>query len=161
MKRHSLRKLTYGWTLVVVLAGWMVYDQVASSVVTTLTCDRAANTCALSGGSQAKVPPPSQIKRAELRVRHIHREGDGYDIYLDEQSINPQPAQADDAIASYRRAVDTINAFLRDPAQPHVEASFTYWASLSEKITAVLILLGTLAVMAFLVILGRQPDDRG
>ena len=160
MKRRTLKKLTVGWALVVVLAGWMVVDQIGGSVVTTLTCDRAANTCALSGGSQAKVPPPSQIKRVELRKRHIHREDDGYDIYLDDQSINPQPAQDDEAIASYRSAVDSINAFLRDPARPKLAASFTYWASLHEKITAVVILILTLAVMAFLVILGRQPDDQ-
>lgn len=161
MNRDTLRKLTWGWCAVIALAGWMAYSQLAEAVTTTLTCDRAADTCKLSGGSQRAVPGPSKIHAAALVGHWIHHEGEGYDIYLDDQDINPQSAQDSGARADYQRFVDAVNAFLKDPARPTLEASFTYRASTGEKIRAVGILVGTIGVLVFLVILGRRSGDRG
>ena len=152
----TLRKLTWGWCAVIALAGWMAYSQVAGEVVTTLVCDRAADTCKLSGGTQRAVPGPSKIKTARLEGHWIHHDGQGYDIYLDDEAINPQTALADDAHADYQRFVDAVNAWLKDPAQPRLQASFTYTASTGEKIRAVGILGGAIAVLIFLIYLGRR-----
>jgi hypothetical protein len=152
----TLRKLTWGWCVVIALAAWMAYSQVAGEVVTTLVCDRAADTCTLSGGTQRAVPGPSKIKAAHLEGHWIRHDGQGYDIYLDDEAINPQTALADDAHADYQRFVDVVNAWLRDPAKPRLQASFTYTASTGEKIRAVGILVGAIAVMVFLIYLGRR-----
>jgi hypothetical protein len=156
MNAQTLRRLTYGWCAVIALAGWMAYSQLFGSVVTTLVCDRTADTCTLSGGTQRKVPGPSQIHHAELRHHIEHRVGEVYDIYLDEQSIDPQSARSDESVASYRAAALAIDGFLRDPKQAHLEVSFTYWATLREKITSAGIFAGTLAVLAFLIIMLRR-----
>lgn len=153
---RTLRKLTYGWCAVIALAGWMAYSQVFGSVVTTLVCDRAADTCTLSGGTQREVPRPSQLHRAELRHHLEHREGEVYDIYVDDLAIDPQYARSDESIASYRAAASAIDAFLRDPRQRRLEVSFTYWASVREKITAIGVLVGTFAVLAFLIVMLRR-----
>jgi hypothetical protein len=158
---EHLRKLTWGWCAVIAIAAWMAYSQVAGSVVTTLTCDRASDTCKLSGGTQRAVPGPSKIKAARLEGHWIHHEGEGWDIYLDDEAINPQIALDDHAHADYQRFVDAVNAWLKDPAQPRLVASFTYTASRGEKIQAIAILVGTIGVLVFLVVLGRRRADRG
>jgi hypothetical protein len=157
----TLRKLTWGWCAVIAVAAWMTYDKVAGSVVTTLSCDRTADTCTLSGGTHRAVPGPSKIKAARLEGHWIHHEGKGYDIYLDDEAINPQIALDDAAHADYQHFVDTVNAWLKTPAQPRLVTSFTYTASTGEKIQAVAILAGTIAVLVFLVIYGRRRADRG
>jgi len=161
MNRALLRRLTWGWCAVIALAAWMAYSQLAGSVVTTLACDRAADTCKLSGGTQRAVPGPSKIRTARLEGHWIHHEGEGWDIYLDDQAINPQTALDDASHADYQRFVDAVNAWLKDPTQPRLSASFTYTASTGDKIRAVGILVGTIAVLVFLVILGRRSADRG
>ena len=159
MNRATLRKLTFGWCAVIALAGWMAYSQLFSSVTTTLTCDRAADTCSLSGGTQRAVPRPSQLQHAQLRHHLEHREGIVHGIYLDELEISPQYARSQESIASYRAAVAKIEAFLHDPTQPHLEVSFTFFPSLRDKLGAVAILAGTLAVLVFLIVLSRRQRE--
>lgn len=159
MNKATLRKLTFGWCAVIALAGWMAYSQLFGSVTTTLTCDRTADTCTLSGGSQKPVPRPSQIEHAQLRHHLEHREGIVYEIYLGETGITPQYARSEQSVASYRAAVAKIEAFLHDPTQQHLEASYTFYPSLRDKLTAIAVLAGTLAVLVFLIVLQRRQRE--
>lgn len=158
MNRATLRKLTIGWCAVIALAGWMAYSQLFQTVTTTLVCDRTADTCTLSGGSHREVPRPSQIEHAQLR-HHLEHEGIVYGIYLDETGITPQYARSEAAVASYRAAVATIEAYLHDPTQPHLEASFTFFPTPKDKLGALAVLGGTLAVLVFLIVLQRRQRE--
>lgn len=158
-----LRIATYIWPLFTALALWMLIDQFVGSTATTLVCDRPADTCTLSGGSQAKVPPPSRLAGATLRKQLVHKEGDAYYVTLVEragtqQDIGPYAAFDDRAIASYQRSVDAINEFAKGGA-PHLDTTFVYRASLHEKISTLLgavLVLGIQAVLAVLWLRSRR-----
>jgi hypothetical protein len=159
MNTRTLRRFTFGWGAVIALAGWMAYSQLFSSVTTTLTCDRAADLCKLSGGTQRPVPRPSQIEHAQIRHHLEHKQGIVYDIYLDELAISPYAARSDESVASYRAAVAKIEAFLHDPTQPHLDASFTHWASTRDKLGAIGVFAGTLVVLGFMIVVLRRQRE--
>ena len=46
-----------------------------------------------------------------------------------------------------------------DPTQPHLEASFTFFPSLRDKLGAIAVLAGTLAVLVFLIVLSRRQRE--
>jgi hypothetical protein len=136
---------------------WLCYRTLFVTQTTTFTCDRASGKCQLDGDA-SNIPELADIASVELEVTHENRQGDFRWVTLvrkdgTKKPLSPQGAQLESSVAEYTAAVEAIRKFLADPAAPKLETSFTYRASLAEKVYIVATFLGGLMVMAVMLIL--------
>jgi hypothetical protein len=129
----------------------MLYSQLFSAQTTRLTCDRATNICAVDGSSR-DVPRVDEIARAEMNHDSNRRDGPNWGIDLvtrdgRKHPIEQQRAIANAVVANYAAAVAATNAYLANRAQPALDVSFTYRASLGEKLQTVFYLLFGIATL--------------
>jgi hypothetical protein len=151
--RPPVRAAVYAWSLVTVILAALAWSTLFRTPTTTFRCDRASGICELDGSSE-RLPRLDDIRSAELRQHVVHKRGLLHSITLhmrdgSTRDIDPGAAAEPSAVASYRSAVDAINAFLADPSHPRCDISFIRPASTSEKLWRVtetivaLLLLGT------------------
>jgi len=133
------------WAMVVLISPFMLYDEIANSHTTHFTCDRATGACAVEGDPKG-VPRLADIARAVMDHDFNRRDGANWGINLvtmdgKKYAIEQQRAIKDSVIADYRRTAKAINAFLADPGQQKLDASFTYRAGISEILKSVFYLI--------------------
>jgi hypothetical protein len=151
---------TWTWAVITVFSVVMVISELAGSTTTTrFTCSRASGHCERDG-IRGTIPALADIERAELRRMWISKQGYGYAITLHARAgktydVDSYAALSEEAIASYRAAVDAINKFLADPTQPTLDTSFTYRPSLWEKIRGAVLTFFGLVLLAFALLLYR------
>jgi hypothetical protein len=124
---------------------FMLYDEIVNSHTTHFTCDRASGACAVQGDPKG-VPRLAAITRAVMDHDFNRRDGANWGINLvtsdgKKYAIEQQRAIKDSVIADYRRTAKEINAFLADPGQQKLDASFTYRAGISEIVKSVFYLI--------------------
>jgi hypothetical protein len=101
-----------------------------------LVCDRGNGACELNGRSLVAV---DQVKGAELGTYWNRSSGHFKTVTLllrDGSKLDAitQGAQSDRSVAEYRAAVEAIRGFVADPARPRLDVTYTYRASVGEKI---------------------------
>jgi hypothetical protein len=143
--RFWFRAAVCFWAIVVLTTLFMLYDQLFLSHTCHFTCDRNTGVCAINGRTR-DIPKLADIKRAEIDRGWNGRDGRNWGINLvtaDEKkhSIDEQRAIKASVVAEYQATVKAINAYLADPGQQKLDTSFTYIASLGEKVVSVFYLL--------------------
>lgn len=133
------------WAIVVLMTPFMLYDEIVNAHTTHFTCDRASGICAVEGDPKG-VPRLADIARAVMDHDFNRRDGANWGIDLvtsngKKYAIEQQRAIKDSVIADYRRTAKAINAFLADPGQQKLDASFTYRAGISEILKSVFYLI--------------------
>jgi hypothetical protein len=129
------------WGIVVLISPFTLYDEIFNSHTTRFTCDRASGICAIEGSPQP-LPRLPNIVRAAMDHDFNRRDGANWGINLVTSDGNKFPIERnraikDSVIADYRRAAKQINAFLSDPKQQKLDASFTYRAGLTEILVSI------------------------
>jgi hypothetical protein len=126
------------WATIVVMTPFMIYSEWFLSTTTRFTCDRGTGICSVDGRS-GNVPRLADIGRAEMDRDFNRRDGVNWGVNLvtrdgKKYALDEQRAIDDRVVADYRTSVKAINAYLANPAQSSLDTSFTYRASLGEKI---------------------------
>jgi hypothetical protein len=139
------------WATVVLMTPFMIYSELFSSQTTRFTCERGSGVCAVDGRPK-DVPRLADITRAEMDHDFNRRDGTNWGINLvtrdgKKHSIEQQRAIKDSVIADYRSTVKAINAYLADGTQQKLDTSFTYRASLWEKLQSIFYLFFGVATL--------------
>ena len=129
------------WATVVLMTLLMIYSELFSSQTTSFTCDRSTGDCAVDGRNR-EVPRLDDISRAQMDRDFNRRDGRNWGINLithdgKKHSIEQQRAIKDSVVSEYRATVTAINAYLAHREQQKLEVSFTYRASLWEKVQSI------------------------
>lgn len=142
----------------VLFAALFVGGMFFGSQAQRLVCDRQKNSCELNGVSLVAV---DRVKGAELRTFWMRSSGHFKMVTLiltdgKRLDASTQGAQSDRSVAEYAAAVDAIRAFVADPAAARLDVTYTYRASLGEKIFSIIGFV-VLVFVALLFRAARQP----
>jgi len=144
--------------LCVLFSALFVCGMLFGSQAQRLVCDRHNGSCEVNGVRLVYV---DEIKGAELRTYWMRSSGHFKMVTLvlrDGRRVDAstQGAQSDRSVAEYAAAVDAIRKFLADPTAPRLDVTYTYRASLGEKIFSVIGFV-VLLFVALLLRAKRQP----
>lgn len=134
--RLWFRMAVWFGVLIVALHPFMIYSEIFTVQTSHFTCDRESGACSLNGRTE-EIPRLAEITRAQINRAFNRRDGTNWGIDLitrdgRKHSIEVQRAIKDSTIADYRAAVKAINAYLANPSEKNLDATFTYVAGLSE-----------------------------
>jgi hypothetical protein len=120
---------------------------------TRLVCDRTAGTCTQNG---IALVPLAEIAGVELRKYHVTKQGDFYAVALQlgdgsTRDVGGQGAQSPRSIAEYRASVEAMRAFLANPGQARLDTTFTYYASVWERVRMVVLSVMFLPIAVLLI----------
>ena len=156
-KKGILTVVTIGLVVGCVLVPLHLYTMLFGSEPQRFVCERHSGRCELNGDQITIV---DELKDAGLGTDRTPRSGRGKKVELVLHNgsrffLDTPGAHSERSIAEYRAAAQAIRAFIADRAQPRLDVTFVYRASLSEKIWAVIAFAVLLLATLFMVALTR------